>query len=159
MKTRRLKGLTIVELIITIAILAILTSLILLNTRSFNNYLEKKELKSIVIIINQTKNYALSTRERQSISFSNKSYKSSVNNEEVELEKLEFLPEESNTSEFIFTENARPAMNDSLNPTAGTMTFKGKDKSYKVILRPVTGKIRIEEKWRKNTKVLSLWNL
>lgn len=145
MKTRKVKGLTIIELIITIAILAILTSLVLLNSRSFNNYLERQELKAIVISINQTKNYALSTRERQSISFSQKNYKSSINNEEVELKKLELDEGESNTKEFIFTENARPAMDDDLKPTAGTLAFKGKDKSYKIILRPVTGKIRIEE--------------
>lgn len=148
MKARKIKGLTLVELIITIAIVSILTSLVLLNSRSFNNYLEKQELKSIVISINQTKNYALSTRQRQNIIFTNKIFKSSVNNEEIELKKLELVEAESNTKEFIFTENARPAMDDSLNPTAGTLVFKGKDKSYKIILRPVTGKIRIEEKWR-----------
>lgn len=148
MKARKIKGLTLVELIITIAIVSILTSLVLLNSRSFNNYLEKQELKSIVISINQTKNYALSTRQRQNIIFTNKIFKSSVNNEEIELKKLELVEAESNTKEFIFTENARPTMDDNLNPTAGTLVFKGKDKSYKIILRPVTGKIRIEEKWR-----------
>lgn len=159
MKSKKVKGFTLIELVIVIAIISILSAFALLNSKNFNTYLEKQELKSIIININQTKNFALSSRERQSVTFNERTYTSSIKNEEFELKKIEFLQGESNTKEFIFTENGRPAMNDSNNPTAGTIAFKGKEKTYLLKLRPVTGKIGIEEKWKRKLKLLYLWKL
>lgn len=159
MKNKKIKGFTLIELVIVIAIISILSVFALLNSKNFNTYLEKQELKSIIININQTKNFALSSRERQSVAFNDNTYTSSIKNEEFEFKKLEFLQGESNTNEIIFTENGRPAMSDSNNPTAGTIAFKGKEKIYLIKLRPVTGKIRVEEKWKRKLKLPFLWKL
>lgn len=145
MNKKKFPAMTLVELIIVIGILSILGSIALVHSSKYNEYLEKQELKSIVIAINQTKNLSLVNRERYKIYFEENSYTSTKDQEEVQLKKLKYLTKKSNTKEFIFTENGRPAMNEENHATAGLLSFMGKKKIYNLYLRPVTGKIRIEE--------------
>lgn len=140
----KLKAFTLVELIISIAIIGILGYILILNTRVISKHQEKSELNIISTSITHTKSSSLSTRQRHyiDIDYENNAYYISVSKEEIKLDSLEFLYQISNTNFLEFTSAGRPAYD-----TPGTIYLRGKKTNtiYKLTILPVTGKVNITE--------------
>lgn len=142
-QNKKLKGITLIELILVIGILAILSSIILINSNLISDKLEKRELEQIVISIKNIKHSSISSRREEKITFdfSGNSYKLSNSNETVELKHLKLTKEGSNRDSFYFTKNGRTGFEG-----AGTIVLTGENETYKIVVTPVTGRVS----WREN---------
>ncbi len=90
-RNRKMKGVTLIEMVVTICIISILCYLLIIKSSFLDQKLEAKELKELEISINNTRNYAIVTRKSQNISFDflNNSYTTSFDNQIYNLKKLE----------------------------------------------------------------------
>lgn len=142
-QNKKIKGVTLIELILVIGILSILSTMILINSDLVSKKLEKKELEQIVISIKNIKHSSITNRKSESITFdfSNNSYKLSNSNDVIELKHLELIKEGSNRDSFYFTKNGRTGFEGS-----GTIMINGESESYKIVVTPVTGRISWREK-------------
>lgn len=145
---KKLKGVTLIELVLTIAIISILINLLIIKSSTFDYKKEKAELKLIITSIKNTKNAAISSRTRQSIEFDfvDSTFVSTMENKQVLLKflKIKSSHPKTNTNKFIFTENGAPGMNINGTNSSGTIIFEGKKNLYRISVEPVTGKVNME---------------
>lgn len=157
-KNQKTKGVTILELIITIGILSMLLLLVMINTNLISNRLAETELKIIERSINTTRNMSISSRTRHKIEFQSESvYYTSYNNETNELKelKINFTHPLSNKNSFTFTEKGSTAYDGS-----GTIILEGKNESYSISVTPAVGKVNVRklDQWKEKLKDLYLLN-
>ena len=137
-KNKKVRGITLVELIITIGIISLISYLLIVKSFVISNRLEEIELKQIVNSINNTRNHSIITRKPQSITFNfiNNNYTNSLDQEIIKLKKLELNRRKSNIETFTFTKNGSPAFKGS-----GTIFLSGEIEEYVIAVTPVTGKV------------------
>lgn len=139
--SKKIRGLSLIELIITIGIISILLTMILVNTNIINDRVEKSELKLLEKNINTTRNLSISSRKRYSIEFlTDNSYMTSYDNEIVNFKKLSFnfTHPSSNRKSFSFTEKGSPAYEGS-----GTIVIEGENNLYSISVTPAVGRVNI----------------
>lgn len=141
-KNRKIKGVTLIEMVVTICIISILCYLLIIKSSFLDQKLEDKELKELEISINNTRNYAIVTRKSQNISFDflNNSYTTSFDNQIYNLKKLELKEPLSNRQSFTFTKNGSPSYSG-----AGKISLKGIKSNFTISVTPVTGKVNMRE--------------
>lgn len=142
-KSRKFKAATLVELIVSVAILSVLASLLLLNGNLISRYREKTEIKNLVTSINLIRNTAITSRSKSNIEFDFKKNTYSYMNRElvvVELKELKFSEVGSNVFKFSFTKNGAPT-----NDGSGTIVLEGADLKYTISVTPVIGKVNLKE--------------
>jgi type II secretory pathway pseudopilin PulG len=141
-KNKKIGGVTLIELVITIGIISLLSYLIIVKSFFISNKLEKIELKQIESSINSTRNYSIVTRKPQSITFNfvNNNYINSLEQEAIKLKKLKLNKDKSNIETFSFTKNGSPTYKG-----AGTIFLIGEKKEYSIAVTPVTGKVNARE--------------
>lgn len=141
-KNKKLKGVTLLELIVTIGIISILSSLLIVNSSLIDNSIEKKELKQLERTINNTRNYSIVSRQSQNIEFDfeNNSYTSTADGNICKLKVLTLNKEGSNLDSFKFTKTGSPSYKG-----AGTIKIIGKNKTYNISVTPVTGKVNLKD--------------
>lgn len=175
--TNKLMGITSIELILTILIITILSGIIIINTNAIYKKREYNEIKRIEKSVNYARNYAITSRKRTGIAFNKNEYiiytESSENNklnatnikviEKTHLDYIEVVTKlnnkDSNNFNFIFTQNGIPGIKNSSNKIneldnyndsgAGTMYLKGRYNKYKLVVRPVSGYIKVVENYEK----------
>lgn len=137
----RLKGITIIELLLTIALISLTGYLIIVKSSSISSKLEIKELNGLIKTINNVKTQSIISRESQSVilNFDDNSYSCNGTEQVYQLKYLKFDEIATNRKELIFTNTGKPGFN-----TAGTIILKGKNKNYKITVTPVTGKVNHE---------------
>lgn len=145
-KNKKLKGVTLIELVVIVGIISILSFLLLFNSSLIEDSIEKKELKQLERAINNTRNYSIVSRKSQSIDFDfeSNSYISTTDGNSCKLKNLTLNKKESNLNSFKFTKNGSPSYEG-----AGTIRIDGKNKNYKISVTPVTGKVNLKDAYEK----------
>lgn len=141
MKVTKVKGISLVELILSICILSIVVSVVLLNTNFVDKRLEKKDIETLERSIVSTRNLSLMNKKENYLEFiDEKTYILSFNNERVTFDKITIDKKHSkhNLNKISFNKHGRPT-----DTGAGTIVLKSEDNYYEMTVTPVTGKVNV----------------
>ncbi|WP_138159737.1 pilus assembly FimT family protein [Peptoniphilus catoniae] len=134
------KGFTLIELVVSIAILASLMTIGLYNHKTSGEYRAKKDLEKIVRDIKYTRNLAMSKRKRARFFLSQDYYEISCGDYEERFDYSKDLILKSNgLINLEFTKNGISSKD-----TSQTIYFKISNKLYEITVEPVTGKVNLK---------------
>ena len=134
------KGFTLIELILSIAILALLVGVGAHRYYFLTNYQEKIEIQSVLRTINEARNASITSGYVHTVTFSRNENMVQVNKgyevvDKLDLNKLQVLERNS----FRFTTTGAPSK-------AGTYYILGQKKEYIITIEVATGKVNLVEK-------------
>lgn len=137
---KKTKGFTLIELILTIAILGLLVGVGALRYDFLTNYQEKIEIESVLRTINEARNASITSGYVHTVTFAKDENMVQVNREgevveRLNLKKLQIKKLES----FRFSTTGAPSK-------AGTYYIHGNKKEYIITIEIATGKVNLIEK-------------
>lgn len=141
LKNKKMSAISLVELIISIAIMAVLSTIIIINSKTVASYKEKIELDKFITTINQCKSKSIKERKTHKVTLiiPDNAYYSSLDSELNKFEYLKISGSGTNLDSIAFTVKGTPSKG-----SAGTIIIIGRELEYKITVSPVTGKINIK---------------
>lgn len=137
----KVRGFSLLELIMVMAIMAILLSVGIFKANPLETYKAKNQIKELALNIDYVRNFSQRTGTRSSLLINNEGYSFDLGGEKNEIKFSKLLEVyEKNLDKITFTELGKPAFPKESN-TSGHIIFKIKDKFYKITVVPVTGKV------------------
>ncbi|MEJ8751707.1 type II secretion system protein [Lagierella sp. ICN-221743] len=137
---KKTKGFTLIELILTIAILAMLVGVGALRYDFLTNYQEKIEIESVLRTINEARNASITSGYVHTVKFLKDENMVQVNQESEIVERLNLQKLQVQRLEsFKFSTTGAPSI-------AGTYYFQGHKKEYIITIEVATGKVNLIEK-------------
>lgn len=141
------KGFSLLELILVMAIIAIILSVGMFKSNPLETYKAKNQIKELALNIDYVRNFAQKTGQRSSLVIDTNGYYFELGGEKTEIKFSKYLEVyESNLSKITFTELGKPAFPKQEN-TSGHIIFKIKNKFYKLSIVPVTGKVNFYDQF------------
>lgn len=143
---------TLLELVLVMAIMAILLTAISLKADVVEKYRAKQQIKELVLDLNYVRNFAEKTNTRTSLNITDKGYSFTLADEKKDVIFSKYIKiTEKNVNDIKFTGLGKPAFPKSSN-TSGHIYFQIDDKKYRVTIVPVTGKINYYDNYDENDK-------
>lgn len=136
------RAFTLIELIITLAIISMISSVIMIKTGIISKFEEKKEVENIVSDFNYCREKSLATGNDFEIQLKGDNYKiikwsDNTSLKEVNLKYLTSLK----TYSMIFKPTGSVG-------NANTIVVNSKYNTYKIVVSPIAGRIRSEKEKR-----------
>lgn len=137
------RGFTLIELVTSLAIIAILAAVVIMKIPSLDGMKEKEEVRQIERNLNYARRLAIASGRDVNFYLDEESYsyQDPSTKEETKVD-LEYL-----TLQVMLADSKKPIAfkeNGSIN-NAGSIKILGNDKNYKITIVPVTGKINVKE--------------
>ena len=148
---KKTKGFTLIELIVTMAILGLLIGIGALRFDFLSNYQEKIEIESVVKAINEARNSAISSGYAYSVKFSERENMIQINSE---IESVKNGNKDAVFSENLYLQKLKVVGEDNIvkfNATGapdnpGKYQLNGSKKKYIITIEIATGKVNLIEK-------------
>lgn len=148
---KKTKGFTLIELIVTMAILGLLIGIGALRFDFLSNYQEKIEIESVVRAINEARNSAISSGYAYSVKFSERENMIQINSE---IESVKNENKDAVFSENLYLQKLKVVGEDNIvkfNATGapdnpGKYQINGNKKKYTITIEIATGKVNLDEK-------------
>lgn len=137
---KKIKALTLLELIIYLAIISTLIAIVGYSVKIYDNYLLQKELTDIVFYYNQARKQSIITAIETKISYNKTNHEITIENQNYNNTlKLSDNIKMIDCPEIIFSISGAPLK-------ANTISFFGKNKKFDLTVQVATGKVTIYEK-------------
>lgn len=143
---KKFRGFTLIELVISIAIIMILFSIASLNFNVRDKIEAKQQIKTLALDIKFLKNYAQVNNCRTSINIGDHGYSLNCGEKSKSVKFNKLLKLKSTNVRIInFTSMGKPSYL-SKNNSAGTIIYSINDKkTIRITVQPVTGKVNYYE--------------
>lgn len=133
------RAFTFLELILVLAIMAVIMCMAVLKMPSLSAFEEKQELYSVIRMIKDAKNYAILNRKATTVDFSNGDKAVlKVRNDVIEEKDLELIKLISGAQKVGYAETGFPS-------TPTSLEFEGKNKIYIVTIAVASGKVGLKD--------------